>query len=257
VVGGLALFLVAAGAVLVSRAFRPTRSAIEGTWYAEVAYSWGLRRSEQFEFSVDGDRVVGTASFGGAQFPRRVLEGKLTGDRLFFITKLRVTSGRGEREIVYQYTGRIVRSRIQFTLDNESAPPTRFVAARTTQEAKTAAPKLATGGTDPRLTYLSSGPYSTDAIKAKVAEQQEAIKSCYVATEFDPIEHASVFYFVKIGPDGKATEVGAPGTDPRSAKLDQCMELVFRSVTWEPTPDGKSTEIRLAFTALPSWRSPE
>jgi hypothetical protein len=71
-----------------------------------------------------------------------------------------------------------------------------------------------------------------------------------------PRRHAYVYYFVKIGSDGKATEVGAPGTDERSAKLDQCMGLVFRSVTWEPTPDGKSTEIRLGFKALPEWRSP-
>jgi hypothetical protein len=97
-------------------------SAIEGTWYAEVAYSWGVRASEQFEFRMDGERLLGTASFGGARFPRRILEGKLARDRLFFNTKLKTLYGRAEKEITYQYTGELKGSTIQFTLDNEGEP---------------------------------------------------------------------------------------------------------------------------------------
>jgi TIR domain len=259
--GGLALVLASVGygvkvwydhrAEIESQDAKKNR--LEGTWYAEVAYSWGFRASERFEFIADGERLLGTASFGRAA--QRILEGKLAGDRLFFITKLRARVGSNEREIVYEYTGQVQGARIQFTLDAAGELMTRFVAARTPQEATTAAPRLATGGTNPQLSNLISGPYKADYIKAKVGEHQEAIRSCYVPTEFDPVDHVYVDYFVRVGADGKVTEVGAPGSDRRSVELDRCMDRIFRTVNWGPPPNGSSTEIRLGFKALPRWRS--
>jgi hypothetical protein len=254
VVGSVGSLLVAVAAVLVARGLlRPP--SVEGTWYADVAYSWGVTASEQFEFRVDGERLLGTASFGGARFPRRIHEGKIAGDRLFFVIKLQVRHGQNEREVIYEYAGQVKGPTIEFTLDNEGEPKTRLVAARTPDEARRRVPRLATGGTDPRLSFLATGAYGTDTIKAAVGKRQEAIRSCYLATEFDPVEHSSVHYLVKIGPDGRVTEVGPPGTDPRSAELDRCMARVLRSVDWGPPPDGRGTEIHLAFTALPAWRS--
>jgi hypothetical protein len=232
----------------------PTGKAarIGGTWYAEVPYSWGLRESEQFEFTVAGDRLVGTASFGGSNYPHRILEGKISGDDVVFVTKLRNTDG---STITYQYRGRLLASRLEFILDNEDNPPTKFVAVRTRKEATAVVPKLASGGTDPRLVGIDAGPYSIDQIKLRVLEQEDAIKNCYIATEFDPVDHAYVYYLVKIDAAGSAVEVRPPGTDERSVKLDKCMDRVLRTVEWGRPPKQGGAEIKLGFKALPDWRS--
>ncbi len=264
VAGGLGLMIAATGLIVWPRTspvtsrppIGPNASpSIEGTWFAEVAYSWGLRESEQFEFTVNEERVQGTASFGGPRFPRHILEGKLTGDRLFFIVKLQTLRGREESEVVYQYRGEVRGARIHFTLDNEGNPSTRFVAARTPDEAKSAAPRLPTGGTKPNLSSLIAGSYGVDLIRTKIGEQQNAIRSCYVATEFDSVDHVFVGYVVAIGANGRVIEVRPQGSDQRSVDLDRCMERVLRSVNWGAPPNGRNSEIRLMFRALPSWRS--
>jgi TIR domain len=229
-------------------------SGIEGTWYAEVPYSWGIRESEQFEFTVAGDRLLGTASFGGNRYPRRILDGKVTGDSVNFIIRL-AAGDEKDTPTTYQYRGHLVGTRLEFILDNEGNPPTRFVAARTIEEAMAAVPKQASGGTDPHLASIDAGPYPIDQIKLRVLDHLDAIKQCYVATEFDSVDHAYVYYLVKIDPAGSAVEVRPPGTDERSVELDRCMDRVLRAVDWGRPPKTGGAEIKLGFTALPAWRS--
>jgi hypothetical protein len=232
----------------------PTGAAarIGGTWYAEVPYSWGLREFEQFEFTIAGDRLIGTASFGGSKYPHRIIRGKVLGDEVLFLTRLENTDG---SVVTYQYRGHLVGTRLEFTLDNEDNPPTKFVAARTREEATAAVPKLATGGTDPELNSIEAGPYPIDQIKLRVLEQRDAIKQCYIAAEFAPVDHAYVYYLVKIDAAGSAVDVRPPGTDERSVELDRCMDRVLRAVDWGRPPKPGDAEIKLGFTALPAWRS--
>jgi len=103
---------------------------IGGIWYADVQYTWGTSAIEQLDFTVDGERVVGTASFGTA--PRQIVEGKLSKDQLYFLTNIDSTDGTR----TFQYRGKIGESQIQFTLDNKGDPPTTFFAARTVAEAR-------------------------------------------------------------------------------------------------------------------------
>ena len=215
------------------------------TWYAEVPYSWGISEIERFDFTVDGERLVGTASFGNA--PRQIVDGRLSENRLYFLTHL---DGR-----IFQYRGEIGESQIRFTLDNQGEPPTQFVAARTVEEARRLRPRLPTGGTEPELSSIVGGPYELDHIKTKVRQLHTDIRQCYVATEFDPVDHAYAYYFLKIARDGTVTETGAPGTDQRSVELDRCMYRTFRNVNWGSPPGGRDAEIKLGFKALPAWRS--
>jgi hypothetical protein len=235
------------GLIVASRQSKALIStkAIEGIWYAEIQYSWGISEIERFDFTIDGERLVGTASFGKAS--RQIVDGKLTKNRLYFLTNLDGKS--------FQYRGEIEESQIQFTLDTQGEPPTKFVAARTVTEAQRLRPRLPTGGTEPRLTSIIGGPYKVDHIRTKVSQLHTDIRQCYVATEFDPVDHVYVYYFLKITPDGTVKETGAPGTDQRSVELDRCMGRAFRNVNWGAHPSGGDVEIRLGFEALPAWRS--
>lgn len=219
--------------------------AIEGIWYAEVPYSWGVTAMEQFDFTVDGNHLAGTASFN--RLPRQIVAGALSGNRLHFTTEPGDTS--------FQYRAEIGESQLQFTLDNQSELPTRFVAARTVEAARKLLPRLPTGGTEPILSSIVAGAYELEYIKLKVRELHTDIRKCFVATEFDPVDHVYVNYFLKIAQDGTVMETGAPGTDQRSSELDRCMDRAFRNTNWGSPPGNGDTEIKLAFEALPAWRS--
>lgn len=219
--------------------------AIEGTWYAEIQYSWGISELERFDFTSDGERLVGTASYGNS--PRQIVDGRTSRNRLFFRTNP------GER--AFQYSGEIGESQIQFTLDNPGEPPTKFVAARTVEAARQLQPRLPTGGTEPTLQNIIAGPYAVDHVKTKVTQLHADIRRCYVAAEYDPVDHASQSFLLRLAPDGTVKETGGVGADQRSVELDRCMDRAFRNVNWGATPGGEDTEIRLGFTALPAWRS--
>ncbi len=218
--------------------------AIEGIWYADIQYSWGISQIEEFDFIVDGEQLIGTASFDKG--PRQIIDGRLSKNQLYFRTNL--------DDRIFQYRGETVESQIQFTLDNKFEPPTKFVAARTVEEARRLRPRRPSGGTEPRLTSIHTGPYKLDHIKTKVNQLHIDIRQCYIATEFDPVDHDNVLYFLKIGRNGTVSETGAPGTDQRSVELDGCMDRAFRNVNWGATPNGMDAEIRLGFKALPAWR---
>jgi hypothetical protein len=40
---------------------------IAGIWYADIQYSWGVSEIERFDFTIDGEQLVGTASFAHAE----------------------------------------------------------------------------------------------------------------------------------------------------------------------------------------------
>ena len=200
---------------------------------------------ERFDFSSDGEQLLGSASFG--QIPRQIVAGKRSKDRLSFSTNL---DGK-----IFQYRGELGAEQIQFTLNSDGELPTSFVAARTIEAARRLRPRLPTGGTEPRLVSIVGGPYELEHIRTIVSQLHLDIRRCYVANEYAPVDHVNLFYFLKIAHDGTLLETGAPGTDQRSVELDRCMDAVFRKVNWGVPSAAGDAEIRLGFEALPAWRS--
>ncbi len=100
--------------VLYFRPVSPPVVRIEGDWRADVTYDWGATYPETFKFKLDGDDVLGTASFGGV--PRGILNGKLIGGKLTFATRTQeVTDGRDDAEgLLHRYRGIVSDERIQF-----------------------------------------------------------------------------------------------------------------------------------------------
>jgi hypothetical protein len=200
---------------------------------------------ERFDFSVAGQQVSGTASFGRAA--KQIVDGRLSEDRISFRTNL------DDRD--FHYRGEIGEAQISFILDNQNEPPTKFVIARSPEEARRLRPRQPTGGTDPKLVSIDRGPYELEQVRSKVSQLQLDIRQCYLAAEFDPIDHAYVDYLLKIAPDGTLKEVEFLGTAPRSTELDRCMGQVFQRMNWGAYASGERAEIRLGFKALPAWRS--
>jgi len=131
---GLVALILVAAKLPVEQLF--IAKSIDGIWYSYVPYSWGVSEMEQFDFSVNGGQVLGTATFGKS--PQQIIDGNLAGKNLYFTTKL------GDK--TFQYRGELSDSQIAFTLDNDGELPTKFIAARTEKIAFQLKPKLAAGG---------------------------------------------------------------------------------------------------------------
>lgn len=120
--------LVAGGGGAAVWWHRPRRVALGGTWSAEVTYDWpNARYSERFEFRTDGSSVSGTASFLGV--PRGVLEGRLAGDSISFVTRSSVLGS--TQEEIHRYRGRVGSGEIRFVMQTEGGgahAPVEFVA---------------------------------------------------------------------------------------------------------------------------------
>jgi hypothetical protein len=131
VVAGVVL-AAAIGAFFFLRA-RPTPIALAGDWSAEVTYDWGAKYTERFAFTLDGDAVIGTASF--LRVPRGIVDGSLSGDRVVFETRTEEVSGDKTTDVVHRYRGTIAGDTIAFTMQMEgssSTVPVQFTAKRDT-----------------------------------------------------------------------------------------------------------------------------
>lgn len=114
---------------------------ITGEWQAEVTYDWdNAKYTEVFNFTVDGDEVLGTASFLTGK--RALWNGKLASDKLTFITKSQEVCGdwKNPREQVHHYRGKVLRDEIRFTMQTEGGfsehVPIEFTARRTSTSRK-------------------------------------------------------------------------------------------------------------------------
>jgi hypothetical protein len=106
---------------------------LAGEWSAQVAYSWGGKYTERFSFTLDGDEVLGTASFLGVR--RGIRDGTLSGDRVLFNTSTQEVSGdwQNPKDVVHHYRGRISGDLITFSMlseDGSSNLPVEFTARR-------------------------------------------------------------------------------------------------------------------------------
>lgn len=110
---------------------RPPHVDLAGEWAADVKYSWGDTHPERFSFKVDGNDVLGTASF--LRLRRGILDGTLTGNRVVFRTQTQEILGNETRDLTHRYRGTISGDEIAFYMQSEgggSDVPVEFTARR-------------------------------------------------------------------------------------------------------------------------------
>ncbi len=111
---------------------------ISGKWTATVKYDWGDSYKEIFDFEVDGRELSGMAGFLGDRdgSGRTIVDGKITGNRVNFMTKTLSMKGSDETttQDKHYYKGIINGQTIQFTMTTDSSTeehtPIHFTATR-------------------------------------------------------------------------------------------------------------------------------
>ena len=112
----------------------PAQSAsLAGEWSAEVTYPWGAKYTERFALKLDGNDVLGTASFLGTR--RGIVSGTLSGNRVQFETRTQEVLGdwNNPKNVVHRYRGTISGDTIEFYMQTEgasSSEPVEFTARR-------------------------------------------------------------------------------------------------------------------------------
>jgi len=111
------------------------RAQVNGDWQADVTYDWdNARFSERFKFAGDVDALHGSASFLGVA--RGVLEGRVDGAGVVFVTRTSEMSGSGDSAtaVVHRYRGRLAGDELRFVMQTEGGSsahvPIEFVARR-------------------------------------------------------------------------------------------------------------------------------
>lgn len=115
-----------------------------GSWQAEVAYGWGDRHSERFEFKRHAGALTGTATFLG--YARAIEQLEVMGDNLRFQTRTQQTMGEATREATHHYSAELrgqppderLALRLQTTGAFDRYPPLEFEARRVAAPASTA-----------------------------------------------------------------------------------------------------------------------
>lgn len=93
----------------------PLRPAVNGAWQAEVVYDWpNAHFSERFEFSGEGSRLQGSATF--LRVARSIDEGTADADGLRFVTRSPETTGAASRDTEHRYQGRLVGDELRLTM---------------------------------------------------------------------------------------------------------------------------------------------
>lgn len=110
-----------------------SRPAINGQWRAQVAYDWpNANYTETFTLGGEGENLHGSASFLSVK--RGIVEGKVTGGKLEFITKTQEALGDASREVTHRYTASVSADELRFVMQTEGSAsahvPVEFVAHR-------------------------------------------------------------------------------------------------------------------------------
>ena len=117
------------------------RAAVNGEWRADVTYDWdNARHAERFSFAGDGAALHGSASFLGVA--RGVLEGRVDGAGLAFVTRTSESTGGADIAVVHRYRAQLAGDELRFVMQTEgsSSPhvPVEFVARRNAPAAASA-----------------------------------------------------------------------------------------------------------------------
>lgn len=108
-------------------------ASLAGHWEARVKYDWGAEHAERFDLQVEGSELHGTASY--LDVPRTIVEGRLTGERLDFVTHSQEIMGDGPaREVTHRYRGVLKGGKLHFVLESggghSAHTPVEFFAHR-------------------------------------------------------------------------------------------------------------------------------
>ncbi len=76
-----------------------------GSWQADVAYGWGAKHKERFEFKRHAGKLAGTASF--LSYPRAIEKLEFDGTNLSFETQTRQSMGSETRELTHRYSAEL------------------------------------------------------------------------------------------------------------------------------------------------------
>ncbi len=109
-------------------------ASLAGRWEARVKYDWDAEQAERFDLRVEGAEVHGTASYLGV--PRTMAQGRLSGERLDFVTHSQEVMGDGPaREVTHRYRGLLKDGELHFVLESAGGhsahTPVEFIARRT------------------------------------------------------------------------------------------------------------------------------
>ena len=111
-----------------SHAMAPA-AALAGHWSAEVTYSSGDKRREQFWFQPEGDKLFGTASY--LAIKRGIEEGKIEGEKFSFVVNLTDAAGGTVQQHRILYRGVHAQGEIHMWLqDGRGNSPVEFVLRR-------------------------------------------------------------------------------------------------------------------------------
>lgn len=103
--------------------------SIVGRWSAQVTYPWDLTIEETFSFRVEGDRIIGTATYLG--YPRAIEAGRFDSESLSFSTRAEEILGDETRAYENLYDGIVSVRGINFVLqDTRGIGPIEFTARR-------------------------------------------------------------------------------------------------------------------------------
>ncbi len=131
-IAAMVIIAAAIGAFLFVHT-RQTQVVLAGEWTADVTYDWGDKYRERFAFDVEGEEVLGTASFLGV--PRGIVDGSLQGARVVFQTRTQAVRGDFDKPeaVSHRYRGTITGDTIAFTMQSEggsASVPVEFIARR-------------------------------------------------------------------------------------------------------------------------------
>jgi hypothetical protein len=92
---------------------------LTGSWTADVQYDFGVRQREVFRFEPGGSDIRGTASFLGVD--RAIVDGRIDGDRISFVTHTMETLGNDSRDTTHRYEGKVGGDEIRFVMQTIGA----------------------------------------------------------------------------------------------------------------------------------------
>ena len=105
--GGAAVAATAVAALCWLKPWVPAdpSARLLGTWQAQVAYGWGAKHAERFEFKRHAGQLTGTASF--LNYPRAIEKLEFDGSNLRFETQTQQTMGSETRVVTHRYSAEL------------------------------------------------------------------------------------------------------------------------------------------------------
>lgn len=103
--------LLASVMMLAALSVSALAADVAGKWVSEMTSPDGQKRTSNFDFKVDGEKLTGTVS--NARGETQIEEGKVKGDDVSFV----VTRNFGGNEVKMKYKGKVVGNELKLNVD--------------------------------------------------------------------------------------------------------------------------------------------